>query len=145
MAEGDGVAYNHAKEQFLIGGLDLSVATLKIALFGSGYSLDIDGNNGYANVSAQEITVTGGYTAGGKTLTGNTVTQDDGNDRAKFDAANVTWTSLETATIAHAIIYDDNITTPVAKPLIFHFEIATNSNGNDYTLNFHTNGIALLS
>lgn len=144
MAEGDATVYNHAKEQFLLGNIDLVADTLRMVLLGSGYSFNPDGNNGYANVSAQEITGAG-YTAGGKTLATKTVTQNDGADNAKFDAADVTWTSLATATIAHAVLYDDTPTAPVADPLLIRWEIATNSNGNDYTLQFAGTGVLVLS
>lgn len=143
MAEGDATVYNHAKEQFLLGNIDLVADTLKMILLGSGYSFSPDGNPGYASVSANEITGAG-YTAGGKTLGTKTVTQNDTADNAKFDAADVTWTSLATATIAHAVLWDDTPTAPVADPLLIRWEIATNSNGNDYTLQFAGTGVLVL-
>jgi len=145
MAEGDASIYNHFKEQILLGAIDCSGDTFKIMLLGAGYSFSPDGNNGYANVSAQEISPTAGYSAGGETLTGLTVTQNDTGDYAKWDAGNVTWSSLATAVIDNAIIYDDTITTPVAKPLCVHFVIETDSNGGDYSLNFNAGGILQVS
>jgi hypothetical protein len=144
MAQGDCSIYNHAKEIILLGDIHFDSDIFKIVLLGSGYSFNVDGNNGYANVSAEEITASG-YAAGGETLTGLTVTQNDTGDYAKWDAADVTWSSLATATIAHAVIYDDTITTPVADPLVCRFEITTNSNGGNYQLSFNSGGILQLS
>lgn len=144
MAEGDITVYNHAKEQMLLKALDFDTDTFKVMLLGVGYSLVIDGNLGYADVSANEISTTN-YVATGQALTALTVTQDDTNDRAKWDAADVTWSSLGTTVIDHAIIYDDTITIPTADPLICHVEITTDSNGNNYTISWHANGILYLA
>lgn len=144
MAEGDCTVYNHAKELILLGDVHFDSDSFKIILLGSGYSFNPDGNNGYANVSANEITATG-YTAAGKALGSLTVTQNDTGDYAKWDAADVTWTSLAATTVAHAVIYDDTITTAPADPLICRFEIATNPNGGNYQLAFNSGGILQLS
>ena len=144
MAEGDATVYNNYKELLLNGDVDLVNDTLNMILLGSGYTLDATGNPGYSDVSANEIGATG-YTAGGKALTGKAVTQNDTANVGEFDAADVAWTSLATTTINHAVLYDDTITAPVADPLLIHWEIATNSNGNDYTLQFAATGVLRIS
>jgi hypothetical protein len=144
MAEGDASVYNNFKEMLLLGKIDLSADTLKLTLLGSGYSFVATGNPAYTTISGDEITATG-YTSGGETLGSLAVTQDDTANRGEFDAADVTWTSLAATTIAHAVLWDDSPTTPVADPLLIRWEIGTNSNGGDYTLSFHTDGILLLS
>lgn len=146
MAEGDITVYNNAKEQLLLKLWDMDTDTFKVALLGSGYTPSVDGAAplyGDATITTNEISTTN-YVAGGKALTGLTVTQDDGNNRAKWDAADVTWTSLGTTTIGWAVIYDDTITTP-AKPLVCYMEITTNSNGNNYTISWNANGIFYLT
>lgn len=144
MAEGDGSIFNDFKEQVMCGVHDLDTGgnTLKVILV-TGYSLDIDGDQVYADVSASEVTGTG-YSAGGETLASQTVTQDNTNNRGVFDAGNVTWTGLNAGTPNYAILYNDTPTTP-AKPLIAAWEITTPSNGGDYTLQWHTDGIILLT
>ena len=144
MAEGDCTIFNHAKEITLLGDVQYDADNFRIILLTSAYSHDIDGNKGYANVSANEI-VASGYTATGKPLATLAVTQDDTNDWAKWDAADVTWTSLATAAIAHAVIYNNTITAPVADPLVCRFEITTSSNGGDYQLAFNAGGIIQLA
>lgn len=146
MAEGDVTVYNDFKEQVLKGIHDLSADTLKITLHTS-YTPNIDTHQVWADVSATEYGTSGGYTAGGKTLGTLAVAQDNTNDRASWDAADVTWTSLtlSPATPGHAIIWNDTPTSP-ADPLICYVELgSTATNGGDYTLAFNANGILLLS
>jgi hypothetical protein len=142
MAEGDGTIYNNFKEQILLGELDLGNAadTIKVMLV-TGYTPDIDAHASYSDVSGVEESGTG-YVAGGETLANQSVTQDNSNDRAAFDGDNVTWSGLDVGTPSDAIIYDD---THASKYLIAYFEITTASNGGDYTLAWHANGILLLT
>lgn len=142
MAEGDGAIYNNFKEQVLLGNINLGNGgdTLKLILV-AGHSPDIDSHASYADVSGDEESGTG-YSAGGEALTSQAVTQDNDNDRAKFDAANVTWTGLDVGTPSHCILYDD---TPSSNPLIAYWELATASNGGDYTIQWHTDGVLLLT
>lgn len=144
MAEGDASIYNHAKEIILLGDVNFSADAFRIILLTSAYTLTIDGNVGYAGVSANEIVATG-YTATGIALASLAVAQDDSNDWANWDAADVTWSSLATASPRHAVVYDDTITAPVADPLIMHFEILTDSNGGNYQLAFNTGGLIQLA
>lgn len=143
MAEGDITFANQAKAWLLGGLIALDTDTIKVALV-NGYSFDPDNNHGYANFSSNEITATG-YTAGGKTLAGLTITTNDGSDYAMWDANDVTWSSLATATITAALLYDDTMTTPVADGLLAKMEIGTNSNGGNYTISWAGGGIAQLS
>lgn len=151
MAEGDGSIYNNFKEQVMEGIFDLATGgdTLKLILV-SGHTPSISTHEKYADVSANEYTSTLGYTAGGKTLTGQDVTQVDGTSNwGKFDAADVTWTSLGTlspATPSHAILYDDTPTVAPADPLIAYWVLgSTATNGGNYTIQWGTNGIITLA
>lgn len=151
MAEGDGAIYNNFKEQVMEGVYNLASGgdTLKLTLH-TGYTPDIDTHTiwGDTGVSTTEYSTASGYTAGGKTLGSQDVTQDNTNDRGAFDAADVTWTSLgalSPATPSHAILWDDTPTSP-ADPLIAYWELGTTAtNGGDYTLQFGANGLILLT
>lgn len=141
MAAGDAHVLNNMKEQLLLGTIDLVNDVVKVALYSDAYaSSQVDGA-APAYSSTNEI-VASGYTAGGATLGSKAVAQDDTNDRASWDAADVTWTSLAAATIQRAIAYDDT-TTPKHQLIIW--EIGTNSNGGNYTLQFAATGLLLLS
>ena len=139
MAEGDAHVYNNFKEQLLLKMIDLDTDDLKIALYSSAPAYPDGAAPAYA--ATNEISASG-YTAGGMSLSGLTVAQDDTNDRASLDATDPTWTSLATATILAALLYDN--TTATKWDLIL-WEIATNSNGGNYTLQFGANGLLLLN
>ncbi len=140
MAQGDGALYNEFKEELLLGNIDMDGHTFKVILV-TGYTPNIDSHNGLSDVSASEESGTG-YTAGGATLAGKAVTKDTTNDRAKFDADDVTWTGLNVGTPSHAILYDD---THASDCLVAYWEVTTATNGGNYTLQFGANGILLLT
>ncbi len=153
MAEGDGFIYNNFKETVLHGVYNLANGgdTLKQTLHTS-YTPNIDAAHSVwadTGVSSTEYGSGSGYTAGGKTLASQAVAQDDTNDRASFDAADITWSSLgalSPATPGHTILRDDTPTSPQADPLICYWELGTTTtNGGDYTLQHGANGILLLT
>jgi hypothetical protein len=140
MAEGDWTFFNFGKGELQNGNIDLVNDTIKIALING--TPDIDAWEDFADVSTE---LSGsGYTAGGETLGTKSVDVDDANDRATFDAADVTWTNLYAATISDAIVYKDT-GTPGTSTLLAHMEIATNSNGNNYTITFNGSGLWYLT
>jgi len=147
MAEGDGALYNNFKEQLMEGVFQLQSGghTIK-AILVSGYTPDIDTHTQYSDVSGSEYSTGDNYTEGGETLTSQDTTQDNDNDRGKFDAANVTWSSLgalDPATPSHVILYDDTATND---ELIGYWALGTTAtNGGDYTIAWHADGIVLLT
>lgn len=148
MAEGDITFTNNFKEQLLLGAVDMDTDVFKVALIGSGYTFSVDGNPSYNDtaVTSNEIT-SSNYVAGGGAIGSLTVTQNDTSDYAKWDGADVTWSTLGTTTksVTNALIYDDTITTPTAKPIIGRVEIATQPNGGNYTIAWNAGGILQLS
>jgi len=140
MAEGDAVIANNLKEQLLKKTMDFVNDSFKMALFTATYTWTPDGAD-LAYSATNEISAAN-YTAGGKLLTGLAVTQDDALDLAKWDGNDVSWTALGAASPRHAILYDD---TTATKWVVGHWELATDSNGGDYTLQFNTAGIMTVS
>lgn len=139
MAAGDGHATNNFKEQLLLGNINLATDTFRLALYTDAYAASmLDGNPAYS--STNEIAVAN-YSAGGATLSGLAVSQDDTNDRAAWDASDVTFTSLGAATIQRGVLYDVTLSNVIC----IIWEIATNSNGGNYVLQFGTNGILTLT
>jgi len=138
MAEGDAIVTNNFKEQLLLKQIDCDTDIFKVAL----YSVALASPDGEPAYSVTNEIAPSGYSAGGRMLTGTTVTQQDTPNNAKWDGDDITWTSLATATITEARLYDDT-TTP--KHVCILWEIATNSNGGNYTLSFNANGVLLLS
>ena len=140
MAEGDGVAYNEFKYQLLNGVHNLANAgdVIKTMLV-TAHTPDIDTDTAYADASGDEESGTG-YTATGETLAGQVTTKETATDRGKFDGTDETWTGLDVGTPNYAIMYNST-----DDSLMAHWEIATASNGGDYTLNWHADGIIYLS
>lgn len=151
MAQGDIIVYNDFKEQAFkkVHNLASGGDTVKITLHTS-YTPDIDAHQvwGDTGVSSTEYGTGSGYTAGGKTLANQSVTQDNTNDRALWDGDNVTWTALgalSPATPGHAIIWNDTPTSP-ADPLIAYMIIGTTAtNGGDYTIAWSSSPSAIIS
>lgn len=145
MAQGDIVAYNDFKEQLFKKIHDLVNDTVKVTLHTS-YTPNIDSHQVWADVSSTEYGSGSGYTAGGKTLANKSVTQDNTNDRALWDADDVTWTSLgalSPATPSHAIIWNDTPTSP-ADPLLDYVILGTTAtNGGNYTLQWSSSPSAI--
>ena len=144
MAEGDGSIYNGIKSRLLKGEIDLtgdSPADVVKVMLVVGYTPDIDADDKYSDVSASEVS-DASYSAGGNELTGLAVSEDDTNDRALFNADDLTFTALSVGTPSHAIAYDD---THADKPLICYWEIGRASNGADYTLTWGSVGLVVLT
>lgn len=143
MAAGDGHVYNNFKEQLLLKTIDCNSDTFKVALYSDAYSADqLDGaDTAYSGTNEIEAA---NYTAGGASIGTPVVAQDDTNNRASWDddGTDVAWTSLATATIQRAVLYDD---TTATKWCCIEWEIGTNSNGGNYTLAFAATGMLLLS
>ena len=133
--------YNQFKYQSLKKLIDLSADTIKVALLDSSHAFDADNSN-WSSVSANEVSGAG-YSAGGNTLASLSLTQDDSNDRAKWDADDSTWSSA-TITAAHAVIYDDTAT---GDPLICSIDFGGNQSvaGGDFTIAWSATGILLLA
>lgn len=147
MAEGDGTIYNDFKEQVLKGTHNLASGGNAIQFtLHTGYTPNIDTHQVRADVSGTEYGTASGYTAGGKTLANQSVTQDNTNDRAAWDGDDITWTSLgplSPATPSHVICWND---TPSGDPLICYWVLGTTAtNGGNYTLQFNANGLILLT
>jgi len=122
--------------------IDLDTDTIKIALVTSSYTPDK--THDFFNDITNEVVGTG-YTAGGATLASKTVTQDNTNFRAVFDAADATW-SNSTITARYGVIYES---TGVAStsPLIALIDFGSNivSVGSTFQVSFNVDGILKLS
>jgi len=141
MAQGDAIVLNNFKEQLMLKTIDCVGDTFKVALYSVALASPDGADIAYA--ATNEI-VASGYTAAGEDVATPVVTQDDANDWGKWDddGSNITWSSLATATILEARLYDD---TTATKWVLILWEIATDSNGGDYTIQFGANGIATIS
>ncbi len=137
--------YNRFKANLLQGYVDLAGSgshDIKCALLTNVHAFNAD-HNIWSQISGNEVAGTGNYNTGGSSLTGKTVTQDQANDRGAFDAADVTW-ATSTITARFAVLYDN---TMINKDLILCIDFASDysSSAGNFTIQWHTDGIVLLT
>lgn len=94
--------YNSFHEDLARGNIDMDANTFKMMLVTSSYTPNKDTHADRADVT-NEVAATGGYTAGGKTVT-CTVARDDANDKTTLTFAAESWES-STITAAAAVVY----------------------------------------
>lgn len=134
--------YNNVKLLMAQGGLALATDTIKVLLVTDSYVPNVD-THLYLTAITNEVVGTG-YVAGGKTLANKTVAVDLVNDRAAFDADDVTW-ATSSIVARGAVIYKDT-GTPATSPVITYLDFGANrtSDGGDFTIVFDATGILRL-
>jgi hypothetical protein len=100
---------------------DVTAGSIKVSLHTAAYVPDVDVHAFYSSVT-NEITGTG-YTAGGKALTGPTLTTDTATNAVVLDAADTTWTGA-TFTTRIAVIRKDT-GTAATSPLLGYLDFGT--------------------
>ena len=144
------LVYNAAKANFLTGTIDLDTDDIRILLVKTTYTEDdahtfVD--DGSANDPASHEIVATNYVR--KALASEAVTVDQTNNRAEFDAADVTWTALGGATndtIKGAVVYENNAADTAAALICFiDFPSDLPTNGSDVTIQFNAEGILQLT
>ena len=132
-----------SKEAIANGDIDLTDDTIHAALLTSAYTIDIDADANWSDIVANEVVGTG-YVAGGKALASKTVTQDDANDQAVFDATDAQW-NPSTITARYVVIYK-NTGTDSTSTLIGVIDFVSDqiSSNNDFTVQWSANGILTL-
>lgn len=115
---------NKIKYLLLTKNINFAADTFKMILMASGFVFNKDTHHGYADVSGQELANGNGYTTGGATLAGVSVTEDDTDDRGEVTWSNVSWTATggPIGPTPGAIIFDDTPTTPQADPVVQYID-----------------------
>jgi len=135
--------FNRAKKKLLDAGINLGTDTIKVALLDSNYVPNIDTDEFFSGISADELGTANGYTAGGSTLAGKATTVDTVNDRAVFDANDVSWTLTGPITFRYAVMYKDT-GNPATSPVIMVEDFGAGgvtAPAGTLTLQFNANGI----
>jgi hypothetical protein len=143
--------YNKAAEELNSGTINLLTDTIKTVLVNSTYTAarsDLVADAGGANdVVDAEINVTN-YTrgwggSGRKSLASKTVTVNQANNRAEFDAADQTWTALGSgATIAAMVLVKEGVSNDTTTRLIAYLDPTdVSTNGGDITFVFDSTGL----
>lgn len=113
--------YNTGLKKLWDGSIDLDTDTIKVALTTSSYTPDIDSHDFFDDITNEVVGT--GYTAGGYTLANKTVTADTSNERAVFDADDIS-SATTTVTFRYAIIYKSTGTAGTS-PLIAVIDFTT--------------------
>jgi hypothetical protein len=122
--------------------IDFDTNTIKVMLTTNSYTPNQDTHEDKADVT-NEVTGTG-YTAGGETLAGKSVTVT--NNAIAFDSNNVSWSS-STITARRAVIYDDSGATDADKALIgwIDFGEDKSSLSSTFQITFASAGIGVIT
>ena len=131
--------YNNFLEELLKANIDFENDTFKLALVTSSYTPDRDTHDNFDDIT-NEVSGTG-YTAGGAALANLTVTQDNTNDKAVFDAYDVTWAS-STITARAGILYKVGAWASTS-PLIGYIDFTEDkvSTVGNFIVSFNVSGI----
>lgn len=105
--------YDHVSELLANAAIDLDGATLKLALVSSAYTYSATDTQ-WSQASANEVSGTG-YTAGGQTVTGATLTRSGGTTTLSAD--DVIWTALS-ATFRAGVLYASGTYGGIVDPLL---------------------------
>jgi hypothetical protein len=121
--------------------IDLEGDTIKGMLLTSTHTADVDADVFIDDVSTNEISATGSYSAGGVTLT-TTATTDDIDDEGVFDATDMSVTSATIPDAQWLVIYKDT-GTPSTSPIIceIDFGSAQSCSNGTFTVTFAAEGI----
>lgn len=96
--------------------INLLSDNIAFTLHTSGYTPDQDVHD-YADDLSSEVAATGGYTTGGKDLTGKTLTYTPGTNVIMFDASDLQWATA-TITFRTGVLLDRSPATAATRPLI---------------------------
>lgn len=141
------VVYNRAKKNLMDGTIDLDTSAIKVLLVTSAYTPDAD-HNFVSQVSANELVNVSGTGYARKTLSSKTVTQDDTNNLAYFDAADLSYTAINAGTAKAAIVFYDTGSDATAVLIAYidqGFGAGVATNGSDLTLTWPATGILKLT
>lgn len=129
--------YNRFKYNLCKKLIDLSTDTFTVILLNDSHVFDAD-DNVMSDINANELANGNGYTTGGAALATPTVTQDDTNDCATFDGADVAWTGA-TFTAYHAAIIDSSVSNTAIASI--DFGGAKSVSAGTFTIQWATTGI----
>ena len=129
---------NNYKELLAHKIIDFSSDVFKIMLMQPGFTFNRAAHEVYADVSASELITDLGYTVGGATLAGISITNDPVLAATVMSWNDVTWTvSGGNLQASGAIIYDQTVAVPDNRPLIGFIDFGgtlTTYNGGTHTI-----------
>jgi len=137
--------YNSAKAEIVGGVQDLDTNTFRIMLLTASYTPNIDSHTTRADLT-NEVSGTG-YTAGGQALAGVSLSVDNANDRAVWDANDPTWTTATITGARYGAVYKSNGGAASGDPLtlLIDFGAAYSSVAEDFVIQLPASGLAIVT
>lgn len=134
--------FNSFKRDIANGSIDLDTDTINVMLVGSSFTPDVDAMSKRSSVTSFDV----GGDATHKALANKTVTVDNANNRAIFDADDVVWAGA-TITARGAVLYKSRGGADTADELIAFIDFGSDisSTAADFTLAFNAAGILALT
>ena len=114
---------------------------IKVALLADTYTPAQETHTSWDDVSVDEVTGTG-YSAGGQSLTSETITE--ATRVTTFDADNVSWTN-STITAMYAVIYDNTPVDDVDKKLVGWIDFGENKSSENGTFEIQWDSAGILT
>jgi len=132
--------YGSVLTQIVTGAIDVGTDTLKISLHTSSYSPNQDTHDFFNDVT-NEVSGTG-YTAGGETLTGVSVSYDGPTNTLTIDCDDPTWGGATLSGIRYAVVYKDTGTSSTS-PLLCWMDFITDQSvsGSAFTIVMPSTGL----
>jgi hypothetical protein len=141
--------FNNALEQIISGGLDLNTDDFRVLLLGGAgnvYTFDPDDVNvSDLTPGTNELGGTG-YARG--TLAGEAVVQNDTDDRAEWDATDLTFATLnaDNGNIDAIVIYEEGGGADATRPLVAYIDTANpplpfTTDGGNFVIEWNAAGI----
>lgn len=120
--------------------IDIDSDTLKVMLTTSGYTPNQDTHR-YKSSVTNEVVGTG-YTAGGQTLTGVSISYNSGTNTTTIDADDPTW-NTSTITARWAVFYDSTPATDSTRPLLCYMDLQSDisSSAGPFVLQLNASGL----
>lgn len=122
--------------------IDFDSDQIKVALLTSAYTPNQDSHDYFDDVSAAEVTGTG-YTAGGATLTGKSMSYDGSTNKTKLTGATVQWPA-STITARYAVLYDATQGAASAQALLGYIDFGANQSTSNTTFEIVWNAAGIL-
>lgn len=132
--------YNRGKRIIMDGVLDFAADAVSVLLVDENHTPNID-HNTVSQVVADELSGTG-YSR--KALANKSVTQNNTDDRAEWDADDVLWTEIDAGQAKAAILFRNEEATDAARDLIAYIDTGgfpVTTTGADLEIAWHANGI----
>lgn len=138
------VIYNSFKRDIMNGDIALDTDTIKVALVTSTYVPDVDAHTKFSDIT-NELAASGGYTAGGATLTSLVVSVDNTDNEGVFDAADTTWSTATFSGARGGVLYKST-GSAATSPLIGYIDFGSDKagTGGDFTIQWNAEGIVNL-